>query len=75
MRVTAIFGFILVLFGLIVLYVLRGFLVDVIVALLDGVGLVAGFVLIILGLLLIFGFRAFRKGFSWRFSLFRELET
>ncbi len=68
MRVSAIFGLILVLFGLIVLYLLRGFLVEVIMALLDGAGLVIGFILIILGLLLIFGRRIFRRGFSWHFS-------
>lgn len=68
MRVSAIVGLILVLFGLIVLYLLRGFLIEIIVVLLDGVGLAIGFFLIVLGLLLIFGRRVFRRGFSWHFS-------
>jgi hypothetical protein len=68
MRSSSILGLVLILIGLLLVYVLRGLLVQVIVLMLGVGGLILGFILIVIGLALIFGRRAILRGFTWRLS-------
>jgi hypothetical protein len=67
-----VLGAILVLIGLLLVYLLRGLLAQVIVLLLGVAGLIVGLILIVVGLGLIFGRRAIKRGFSWRLSADRR---
>jgi hypothetical protein len=66
MRGTSVAGLLLVAIGFIILFLLRGLLVQVLLLLLDVFGLVIGFALIAIGLALIFGGRAVKRWVVWR---------
>jgi hypothetical protein len=68
MRSSAVFGFILVVIGSLLIFLLRGLLVKVILVLIGLAGLIVGLLLIVIGLALIFGVRAIRRGLNWRIS-------
>lgn len=61
MRGLSVFGIVLILAGLLILYFLHGLLFHVIIVLLGVVGLIIGIILILVGLLLVFGGWRFRR--------------
>jgi len=60
---------ILILIGLVILYLLRHLVVQLVVIIVGVAGIVLAIVLIVVGFGLIFGGRAFRRGFTWRVSI------
>ena len=60
---------VMVAIGLLLLFLLRHLLVQVILVLIGVVGLIVGLLFIVIGLGLILGGRAIRRGFNWRLSV------
>lgn len=68
MRASAVLGFIMILIGLVLLYLLRHLILQLIVILVGVAGIVIAVVLIVIGFGLIFGWGARRRMFTLRVS-------